>query len=150
VRAATDLADGISTSSGEQTHAAKTVSEAMQAIASIVEESAIGAGETTRAVQDLVDMSERLNRAISLFKIDVDTGQGAATGERPVASDALLERLVDVIERHRAPERAAATPEEPPAGSGNQPRPTAAGRRRLLEELRGVLAGLREDNAPEP
>jgi PAS domain S-box-containing protein len=81
VRGATELAQQISSSSGEQTLATRTVAEAMQVIAGIVEQSAAGGAETTRAVQDLVDMSDRLNRAISLFKIETEPESGTATRE---------------------------------------------------------------------
>ena len=42
----------------------------MQSIAGVTQESAAGATETTRAVQDLVNLSDHLISAISLFKIE--------------------------------------------------------------------------------
>jgi PAS domain S-box-containing protein len=66
----TDLAQQISGASQEQAQATKTVSEAMQTIANVTSESAAGASETSRAVRDLVSLSDQLNRIMSRFKID--------------------------------------------------------------------------------
>jgi methyl-accepting chemotaxis protein len=70
VQDSVSLALQISGASGEQAQVTKTVAEAMQTIANVTVESAASARETTRAVQDLVNLAERLTRAISRFKID--------------------------------------------------------------------------------
>jgi PAS domain S-box-containing protein len=70
VQDSVNLASQISGASGEQVEATKTVAEAMQTIADVTAQSAIGAKETTKAVQDLVRLSERLTHAISRFQID--------------------------------------------------------------------------------
>jgi methyl-accepting chemotaxis protein len=64
------LSSSISYSAREQSGAAETAADAMQTMASITEESAAGARETSRAVKDLVDLSEHLARTISQFRID--------------------------------------------------------------------------------
>ena len=70
VQDSVNLASQISGASGEQVKATKTVAEAMQTIADVTAQSAMGAKETTKAVQDLVQLSERLTHAISRFQID--------------------------------------------------------------------------------
>jgi methyl-accepting chemotaxis protein len=70
VQDSVNLASQISGASGEQVEATKTVAEAMQTIADVTAQSAMGAKETTKAVQDLVQLSGRLTHAISRFQID--------------------------------------------------------------------------------
>ncbi len=70
MRASAALIDQISHAAHEQVVATQTVSRAMQTIANVTHESSAGANETTKAVKDLVQMSEQLNRAIGRFKID--------------------------------------------------------------------------------
>lgn len=70
VQRATELSTHISAASDEQTQAVQTAVEAIQTIALITEESAMGAGETAKAVSDLVTLAEQLNTAISRFRID--------------------------------------------------------------------------------
>ncbi len=60
---------GISAASREQAQATRTVAAAMQAISGIATESAAGAGETSRAVRDLVRLAGGLTEAISRFKV---------------------------------------------------------------------------------
>jgi PAS domain S-box-containing protein len=60
----------ISAASREQAQATRTVASAMQAISTIATESATGASETSRAVRDLVRLSESLTAAISRFRLD--------------------------------------------------------------------------------
>ena len=62
------LASQISLASREQAQATHTVSESMQSIASITTESAAGAGETSRAVEHLVTLSDELTEAIARFR----------------------------------------------------------------------------------
>jgi PAS domain S-box-containing protein len=64
------LIDQISHAAHEQVVATQTVSRAMQTIANVTHESSAGASETSKAVKDLVLLSESLNRAIGRFKID--------------------------------------------------------------------------------
>jgi PAS domain S-box-containing protein len=64
------LIDQISHAAHEQVVATQTVSRAMQTIANVTHESSAGANETSKAVKDLVLMSEQLNRALARFKID--------------------------------------------------------------------------------
>jgi PAS domain S-box-containing protein len=70
VKDSADLASQISDASGEQVRVTSTVVEAMQTIANVTTESAAGAREAARAVQDLVQLAERLMDAISRFRID--------------------------------------------------------------------------------
>ncbi len=64
------LTDQIFAASREQALATQTVSQAMQTIANVTQQSSAGANETTKAVKDLVAMAEQVNHAISLFKVD--------------------------------------------------------------------------------
>jgi twitching motility protein PilJ len=68
------LASQISGASREQVQATTTVAEAMQTISNVSLESTAGADETTKAVGDLVRLSEQLNQAISRFKTTEDRG----------------------------------------------------------------------------
>jgi methyl-accepting chemotaxis protein len=68
------LASQISGASREQVQATTTVAEAMQTISNVSLESTAGANETTKAVGDLVRLSEQLNQAISRFKTTEDRG----------------------------------------------------------------------------
>jgi PAS domain S-box-containing protein len=69
VESSASLAGQISNATHEQVQVTQTVSQAMQAIANIAHESSAGAHETSKAVRDLVDLSEQLTRAISRFQI---------------------------------------------------------------------------------
>jgi PAS domain S-box-containing protein len=60
----------IANASREQTRATEHVARAMEMIANFTTESVAGATDTSRAVQDLVDLSERLNETMSRFKIE--------------------------------------------------------------------------------
>ncbi len=64
------LATQIANASREQVQATGAVAATMQAIANVTHESSAGATETTKAVRDLVGLSERLTAAISRFRID--------------------------------------------------------------------------------
>jgi methyl-accepting chemotaxis protein len=70
VEQAAELSGGISGASQEQTRVTQSVVQAMQTIANVTHESAAGATQATRAVQDLVRLSEQLSRALSRFTID--------------------------------------------------------------------------------
>jgi PAS domain S-box-containing protein len=63
------LSEQIFRASREQVKATQTVSQAMQTISNITEQSAAGSSEASRAVQDLVALSEQLRKAITRFKI---------------------------------------------------------------------------------
>ncbi len=60
----------IANASREQTKATEHVARAMEMIANFTTESVVGATDTSRAVQDLVDLSKRLNETMSRFKIE--------------------------------------------------------------------------------
>jgi hypothetical protein len=64
----------IANASREQVHATGSVAATMQAIANVTHESSAGPTEATKAVKDLVALSERLTAAISRFHIQA--GQG--------------------------------------------------------------------------
>jgi PAS domain S-box-containing protein len=64
------LALDIAAASREQAFTTRTVAQSMQSISTIVLESSTGSAETSRAVQDLVQLSDQLAAAISRFKID--------------------------------------------------------------------------------
>jgi PAS domain S-box-containing protein len=64
------FAEQISHASREQVQATHTVSKAMQTIANVTEESSAGASETSRAVKDLVDLSEQLIKGVSRFRME--------------------------------------------------------------------------------
>jgi PAS domain S-box-containing protein len=70
VQDSVSLAMLISTASGEQVQATKTVSDSMSSIAHVTTESAAGARESSRAVGHLVQLSEQLTEAIVRFRID--------------------------------------------------------------------------------
>jgi PAS domain S-box-containing protein len=70
VEEAATLSGGISEASREQADVTQSVSLAMQTIANITHESAAGATQATRAVQDLVQFAEQLSRTLSRFTID--------------------------------------------------------------------------------
>ena len=76
VEGSVNVALQISGASREQAQVTQTVSDSMQTIANVTTESAAGARETSKAVKDLVDLSERLISAISRFTVD-------SRGERP-------------------------------------------------------------------
>ena len=67
------LSEQISHASREQAQATQMVSQAMQTISNITLESSAGATEASKAVKDLVRLSEELTRAISRFQIGTDS-----------------------------------------------------------------------------
>jgi twitching motility protein PilJ len=135
VQRATDLAGEISGATREQTSASQTVSEAMQLIANITEQSTAGSNETARAVRDLVSLSEHLTTAISRFRIDAPEDLSSAEGDQPQTAQALGEvarQLARVAERLEPESRSAAPPAaeapETPSKDGRETsrRPTPA------------------------
>jgi twitching motility protein PilJ len=91
VQRSATIAEHISGASREQVRATQTVAQSMQTLSNVTLESSAGAGETTKAVKDLVDLSEQLNRAISRFRIDREgrgkgSGGAAAPGAGPAVS----------------------------------------------------------------
>ena len=67
------LSEQISHASREQAAAKQHVSGTMQTIASVTDQSATGANESTRAVKDLVDLAEQLTHAISRLRVESGT-----------------------------------------------------------------------------
>jgi methyl-accepting chemotaxis protein len=70
VQESSQLSAQISAASREQAQATQTVAAAMQTIANTTHQSSAGANETSKAVRDLVALSEHLTEAIARFKID--------------------------------------------------------------------------------
>jgi methyl-accepting chemotaxis protein len=70
VQDSADVSLEIANSSREQTKATQQVADAMEMIANFTTESVTGATETSRAVQDLVDLSAALNAAMTRFKVE--------------------------------------------------------------------------------
>ncbi len=68
-RQSAELSAEISTAARQQAQTTQHVAGAMQTIANVTTQSAAGANEAARAVQDLVALSERLNQAIARFRI---------------------------------------------------------------------------------
>jgi methyl-accepting chemotaxis protein len=86
VKGSAELSGQISAASHEQVQATATVATAMRTIAATTQQSAMGAAETTKAVQDLVSLAERLNEGLRRFKIpnSLDDQAGAQTpAQRP-------------------------------------------------------------------
>ncbi len=76
VQRSSSFSEQISQASREQVKATQTVAQTMQTISNVTLESSAGATQTSRAVKDLVELSNQLNRAISRFKIDKPEGEG--------------------------------------------------------------------------
>jgi methyl-accepting chemotaxis protein len=70
VQASVDTSLQIAGASQQQTLATREVVAAMEAIADFTEGSARGASETSKAVRDLVQLSDQLNQMMKRFKID--------------------------------------------------------------------------------
>ena len=70
VKDSADVSIEIANASREQTRATAHVAKAMELIENFTTESVVGATETSKAVQDLVDLSSRLNQTMSRFKIE--------------------------------------------------------------------------------
>jgi PAS domain S-box-containing protein len=70
VKDSADVSIEIANSSREQTRATEHVAHAMEMITNFTTESVSGATETSRAVQDLVDLSNQLSEMMRRFRID--------------------------------------------------------------------------------
>jgi PAS domain S-box-containing protein len=73
VAESSQLAQQISNASREQARATVMVSESMQAISTVTTQSAAGAGETSRAVEHLVRLSDQLTSALERFRLGEGT-----------------------------------------------------------------------------
>ncbi|HSF24872.1 MAG TPA: methyl-accepting chemotaxis protein [Blastocatellia bacterium] len=72
VRQSSELIEEISAASDEQARVTSNLAGAMQTISSITLETSAGAHETAQTIQGMVGLSERLNRAISQFRVKDD------------------------------------------------------------------------------
>lgn len=82
VEASVGLVTEIRDASLEQVGATKTVASSMEKILDTSVDSANGAGETSRAVRDLVRLAERLSAVISHFRIKGERREGAPPAGR--------------------------------------------------------------------
>jgi PAS domain S-box-containing protein len=71
VKGSVDVSLQIASASQEQWRATDRVATSMETIADFTSASARGANETSRAVRDLVQLSEQLNDTMKRFKIDI-------------------------------------------------------------------------------
>lgn len=72
VRQSSELIEEISAASDEQARVTSNLAGAMQTISSITLETSAGAHETAQTIQGMVGLSDRLNRAISQFRVKDD------------------------------------------------------------------------------
>ncbi|HWO01394.1 MAG TPA: methyl-accepting chemotaxis protein [Blastocatellia bacterium] len=72
VRQSSELIEEISAASDEQARVTTNLAGAMQTISSITLETSAGAHETAQTIQGMVGLSDRLNRAISQFRVKDD------------------------------------------------------------------------------
>jgi methyl-accepting chemotaxis protein len=72
VRQSSELIEEISAASEEQARVTSNIAGAMQTISSITLETSAGAHETAQTIEGMVGLSERLNKAISQFKVKDD------------------------------------------------------------------------------
>jgi PAS domain S-box-containing protein len=72
VRQSSELIEEISAASEEQARVTSNVAEAMQTISSITLETSAGAHETAQTIEGMVGLADRLNKAISQFKVKDD------------------------------------------------------------------------------
>ena len=73
-----DLIEEISAAADEQAGATRNFANAMQTISGITMEASSGAHQTAQIIQAMVNLSERLNKSISQFKIEADTVAGTS------------------------------------------------------------------------
>jgi twitching motility protein PilJ len=73
-----DLIEEISAAADEQAGATRNFANAMQTISGITMEASSGAHQTAQIIQAMVNLSERLNKSISQFKIESDTLAGSS------------------------------------------------------------------------
>lgn len=72
VRQSSELIEEISAASEEQARVTSNVASAMQTISSITLETSAGAHETAQTIEGMVGLADRLNKAISQFKVKDD------------------------------------------------------------------------------
>lgn len=72
VRQSSELMEEISAASEEQARVTSNLAGAMQTISSITLESSAGAHQTAQTIEGMVGLAERLNKAISQFKVKDD------------------------------------------------------------------------------
>lgn len=72
VRQSSELIEEISAASEEQARVTTSLAVAMQTISSITLETSAGAHETAQTIEGMVGLADRLNRAISQFKVKDD------------------------------------------------------------------------------
>jgi methyl-accepting chemotaxis protein len=72
VRQSSELIEEISAASEEQARVTSNVAGAMQTISSITLETSAGAHETAQTIEGMVGLADRLNKAISQFKVKDD------------------------------------------------------------------------------
>ena len=72
VRQSSELIEEISAASEEQARVTSNVAGAMQTISSITLETSAGAHETAQTIEGMVGLADRLNKAISQFKVKED------------------------------------------------------------------------------
>lgn len=72
VRQSSELIEEISAASEEQARVTSNVAEAMQTISSITLETSAGAHETAQTIEGMVGLADRLNKAISQFRVKDD------------------------------------------------------------------------------
>jgi methyl-accepting chemotaxis protein len=72
VRQSSELIDEISAASEEQARVTSNVAGAMQTISSITLETSAGAHETAQTIEGMVGLADRLNKAISQFRVKDD------------------------------------------------------------------------------
>jgi PAS domain S-box-containing protein len=72
VRQSSELIEEISAASEEQARVTSNVAEAMQTISSITLETSAGAHETAQTIEGMVGLADRLNKAISQFRVRDD------------------------------------------------------------------------------
>ncbi|MGH9761244.1 MAG: methyl-accepting chemotaxis protein [Blastocatellia bacterium] len=70
VRLSTELIEEIASASEQQAHVTRNVSGAMQVVSSIALETSAGAYQTAETIRSMTDLSERLNEAMALFRVE--------------------------------------------------------------------------------
>ncbi|HYL99906.1 MAG TPA: methyl-accepting chemotaxis protein [Blastocatellia bacterium] len=70
VRLSTELIEEIASASEQQAHVTRNVSGAMQVVSSIALQTSAGALQTAETIRSMTDLSERLNEAMSRFRVE--------------------------------------------------------------------------------
>jgi methyl-accepting chemotaxis protein len=136
---ATHLSEQISAAAREQSLATRTVADAMQAISNITEQSAAGVNESSRAVQDLVRLSEQLTQAISRFRIEDPKALVGKADESAKTMSTFLGEM-DALLRRRERRPPAAAPDDSPSAE-REPEDLVAAMRRMIARFRLRGAG---------